>query len=482
MKQLINVLFFCFIIITFGSCTNDNRYYTNLRVKNGLDLSAVSKPALQSYLFVEGRWPKETWWAYFEDEQLSQFIEIALNDNPSLQSAQAKVRQANQEAFVIRGKFFPQINASFHALQSELSEEGSAKLVPHLDRHFHLFNLALNFNYEFDFWKKNKFLFEAAIGEMMVQKVLSYQAKLILSTAIAHQYFNLEANMAKMQILSEILVNRSRQLELIELRRQNRIDNLLNVNHSKNELVSLQETIAALQEEIELEKSMLITLMGKNPAEKLTLLSIWKTEQKAIELPKKLGLELIARRPDLIAQIWRVEVAAKHIGVANANFYPNIDLSAFGGVLSLKLQDLFTGKALTGSILPAVSVPIFQGGKLKSNLKAKVAAYEAAVYDYNEILNQAANEVVQGITKLSSVNEKITYQKEEIGFYKHTYNLTFSRFKHGIDSMIAVLKADEKYLLARLREINLEKELKSAIIDLVKSLGGGFNGRREEER
>lgn len=465
------------ILFSLTSCINNYaRQHARVEVEREIDLSEKTNEALEKQVCIEGNWPTEKWWEVFSDRQLNHFIEFALYNNPSLSSAEGKVRQANQEAYVVRAKLFPQLNLLANVISAYLSKNVAENFLPgvKLGQNFHLYTAALSFDYEFDFWKKNKNLFEAALGEMRVQKALSYQTKLVLSAAIAQEYFDLQGNMAKLRVMEEILERRSRYLELTQLRRVHRLDNLINVNQMKEEIVSLEQLIAVIKEELELEKSMIATLMGKNPTEKIELLSVWKTERKPCSLPQCIGLELMARRPDLMAQIWQVQKAARMVDVAIAEFYPNLDLKAFGGLQSFNLKDLFTSQGLTAGVLPLFSLPIFQGGRIKANFRARMEAYEVAVNDYNNALLSAANEVVQSITKVSSADEKIQYQEQNVALKRKNYDLIYSRYMHGIDSMISVLKADENYLWSRIGQIDLETEKYHAMIDLIKALGGGY--------
>ena len=243
-----------FIAVTLTSCSGINQSYTKLKIDRSIDLSEKTKDALDTELFVTGEWPKDTWWEIFNDDQLSGFIETGLKKNPSLASTEAMVRQANQEAFVVRSKLFPTINGLFNLMWSQFSKEGLQVHVPNVGKDFHLYNLALSFDYEFDFWKKNKYAYEAAIGESRIKEAMHQQSRLVISSAIATEYFRLMSNMFKFQILEEIILAKARNLELVNLRKQNRIDNLLSLNSMKEEVVIMQKALTALVEEIKLEK------------------------------------------------------------------------------------------------------------------------------------------------------------------------------------------------------------------------------------
>lgn len=470
-----------FLLLSMSSCSNATKTLSKVKIEKDIDLSTKIDQALTTGDFQKGFWPEERWWEMFEDEQLSSFIDIALESSPSLKATEARVRQANQEAFITRSKLFPNLSGLFNYVYSYLSEKGLNKHFKGLNPNFNLFALMLDFSYEFDFWKKNRNAYEAALGQAQTQSALNQQNKMVLSISIAGQYYNLQSNMAKMAVLQEILENKSKLYRLTELRRVNRISNLIDLNEIKQEIFALQEALAGLTGELKLQKNTLITLMGRNPATDLKIKASWDVPNRPFELPDKIGLGLLARRPDLMSQVWSVYSATRNVGVAVAEFLPDVTLNAFGGTDAIKFQDLFSKNSGAVTALPLVTQQIFNAGRLRGNLKAKVAAYEIAVHNYNETLLQAANDVVSGIVNINTSAEKFQYQSEEVATKKDTYSLVYTRYKHGIDSMMKVLMTDDDYLKCRYNQIDLSNDRIQAAIDLVRALGGGYHSEMAEK-
>lgn len=469
------VIFFCFFGVMLSSCASMGKQQSEVKRLTGIDLEGKrDKALLEGKEFVWGDWPEEKWWEVFQDEGLSSVIESALKDSPSLQSVEANVRAVKGQSDIVRSRLFPQINALFNVLWSYFGHD-LQKLTPQLDPNFHLYTAGLDFGYEFDFWGKNRKLFEAALGEVLVQEALFQQAKVILSVTIALEYYNLQASSAKLQVMEELLATRSRQLELVLLRDKYRIDNAIDVNSVKQDVLFLQESLAALKEELELEKSSLLTLMGHNPTEELGFDLVWKANHKPFELPEKLGLDLLAKRADVAAGIASVKKSASLVGVAVAQFFPSIDLYGFVGYQSLELHKLFSGGTFLPGLLPFIQMPIFQGGKLRGYLKEKIAQHEATVYQYNDVVLKAVNEVVSGIERLMGVNERLKFQTEKSFFAKDVYELTDIKYKQGIDSLLGLLQTKEKYLWVEINQIELERMKYESVILLIKALGGGFS-------
>lgn len=469
------IISFSFLLLGLSSCANMGKNDQAALPMKGIDLDGARKEALKEKgLFVCGDWPEKNWWDDFQDCELSKVIENALRDNPSLQSVQARVMAVKGQADVVKSKLFPKVNALFNLIWIYLSKDAQ-KSLPRLDPNFHFYTVGFDFTYEFDFWGKNRKLFLAALGEVQTEEALLAQAKISLSTSVAIGYFNLQATAAKLQVMSELLENRSKQLELTILRDKYRIANLIDVDQMKQEVLFLQEGFSALKEELDLHKSSFLTLMGHNPAQDLEFGFKWKVNYIRLEIPKDIGLNLLARRADLAAQMARVKKSANLVGVAVSQFYPSVNLAGLLAFQDLDFNRLFSGQSFMPTLFPLIQLPIFQGGKLRANLREKLALHEAAVYDYNDSILRAANEVVKSINRLISVNEQLNFHYTKSGLSKEVSQLTDIKYKQGIDSLYKLLQAKEKYLMTKMHQIELERIKYESVILLIRALGGGYN-------
>ena len=196
-------------------------------------------------------------------------------------------------------------------------------------------------------------------------------------------------------------------------------------------------------------------------------------------LPSEISLNLVARRPDLMAQIWRVESTAKEIGAAKKDFYPNVNLSAFGGFDSLQFDNLFTWANKTGTLLPAIKLPIFTGGLLQANLGVKAYAFEEAVRSYDELVLKAAKEVADEITTLHKISEQLRVQRKLVESKTYNFSLAAARFQQGITTFISVLQADEDVLNQEFVTIDLDYMRLVSTLKLIRALGGGYRSPGE---
>ena len=462
------------LFLFLAACASMDKKDANATVVEGFGIDSKRCEALKDRKeFVWGEWPEDKWWEIFQDPALGKLVETALAENFSLHSVAARVRRAKAESDMVRSKLLPQLDAIFNVMWTYLGKE-VLKVFPNLSSNFQFYTGALTFNYEFDFWGKNQKMFAAALGEVAVQNALYQQAKISLSVTLALQYYQLQATAAKMRMFSELLENRKKQLELIVLRNKYQIDNTIDINKIKGEVIALQESLAAIKEALEMDKSALLTLIGKNPTDSLDVPICWHASHCPFELPKEIGMNLLARRADLSAEMARVKKSANLVGVAITEFYPNISLGGFAGLLSPEWNGFFSAKGVSAGMLPMLQLPIFHGGKIRANLREKIATYEMQVEEYNDLLINAANEVVSGITRLMGVNEQIGYHTEQVAVLRQNYELTDLKYREGITSLLTTLQVKEKWLWMEMQQIELERMKYESVILLVKALGGGF--------
>lgn len=478
----IALLFFIGMLL-FTSCAKvpDNDIAHTLSAPN---LNLTENQALKREFFEKGNWPSETWWEMFEDPQLNRLIERALQENFTLKQAHERVKYSYQLAKKQRSKLLPELSGNYVEQWQYLSKYGFDRdffpLPPATDvdipHTLNLIDLTVNFDYELDFWGKNRNLFRAALGAAWAELAEEKQAQLITTVMIATNYFAVQAKLAQKEILQEQLTERKRLFTLTDLQNDIGLINALPTFSSDKEMHQVQQTIVFLEEGIALDKHMLKYLVGLGPDE--TLLDTIPSAKfdRAFPLPDDISSDLLARRPDLMAQIFRVESAAKEIGAAKADFYPNVNLSAFAGLESLSFGNLFRDSK-TGGLSPAIHLPIFTGGRLKANLRSKVAAFNQAVYAYNDLVLSAAKEVADRIVTVRAVIDGWAQQNAAYRDTTAQYELQFLRYDTGLDNYLSVLNSEENVLQQRFLLVGLYMDHLNSILNLIKSLGGGYTAR-----
>lgn len=429
-------------------------------------------------LFEEGGWPNTNWWEMFQDEQLGQLILQGLNYSPTLQKALASLEKACAVAFQKRASLFPEIDFNYQEQWQHFSKNGfiraiipNAKQVPAGDNQI---DLTANFSWEIDFFGKNKNLFAAALGLSCAQAAETAQAKMLLAVAIAQTYFDIQALMEQQNLLHQ-RVDIAKEYYLLQMQREEvGVDLISTVWNAEQNLKLLQEDLIAVDKELLITCHALNTLIGLGPDETLIEIKPSADFQTVFPLPCNLAIDLLARRPDLVASGWRVEAAAKQIGAAKADFYPRVNLMAFAGLESLHFNNLFSLSSKMGGLEPAIYLPIFTAGKLKAALREKVAAFDEAVYEYNNLLLHAVAEVADQVVSLKATQETLCKQKKVVALADRQYQLYQWRNQTGLDSTLIVLQEEDKLLAQAYQLVGAQQNHLLTVVNLLKALGGGY--------
>jgi efflux transporter, outer membrane factor (OMF) lipoprotein, NodT family len=430
--------------------------------------------AMDSGLFVDGDGPQKSWWLEFQDETLTQLIETALKSNPSLKQAGARLNAAAELALQKKAALFPHASFDPNDIWQHYAKDGFFRTyAPDIPAMVNDVMIYFTFTYEFDFWGKNRNVFRAALGEMRAREAEQKQAELLVTTSIAYTYEELQFLIRKKKILEE-QENLRKQIERIRERREKHaLESALIRLDSKSNTLDVAALLRKVSPKIEEHIHMLHQLAGLTEDEAMNI--EWKPQAcLEVSLPSELSLNLLARRPDLAALKARVEAAAKRIDAAKTDFYPNVNLTSLIGLESVFWSKLFGGKTYSGSLQPALHLPIFTAGKLKAQLMQQVAEFNEATYAYNALILQAAKEVADALTDLVFLTQETDIRRHSLSVAKEQEGLTKKRLDHAIDDQIAWLKARYKTLEMDLQVVSLEYATLLEKILLIRALGGGY--------
>jgi NodT family efflux transporter outer membrane factor (OMF) lipoprotein len=192
-------------------------------------------------------------------------------------------------------------------------------------------------------------------------------------------------------------------------------------------------------------------------------------------------VELIGHRADLVAARWRVEAASKDIKSAKTEFLPNVNLGAMIGLVGLGGGNLFTMQNRFYEVAPAISLPIFDGGRRRANLSGKDAQYDVAVAQYNQTLVSAVNEISDDYDALNSVKQQIDAQQRAVDAASDAWKLSEQRYKSGIGSYLEALSVRQELLAAEQRMATLHAQQTDLNVQLIQALGGGFRPQADAQ-
>jgi NodT family efflux transporter outer membrane factor (OMF) lipoprotein len=448
---------------------------------NGLNTSAVSRDAnsLQSTasmaqaVLSDAAWPTEEWWRRYEDTQLNELIAEALEKSPNLHVAQARVRQAAALTGISEAASGPQVSLNAKSTRQLFSEDGTTP-PPVAGQWKWVNESALNLAYDFDFWGKNRSAIEVSLGRARAAEVDAYAARLALVTGILQSYVNLQQAFEQLDIAEASLKQREQVFALTQERVAAKIDSLVDLKQAQSLVPAAKGRIAQVNEGIAVIRAQLAALTGGGPDRGLALSRPDLHEVPSMMMPSNVPAELIGRRPDVVAQRWRAEAAGKDIQVARAQFYPNISLTALVGLQSLGFSNfLYAGSRITG-IGPALTLPVFDSGRLRSNLAARNAEYDIAVEQYNATVVDAVRDVVSQLLAMRWLEEQRTQQRDALKTATEAYELALERYRVGVGNYLQVLTAQGQVLASRRQLADLDMRAIGLDIDLARALGGGF--------
>ena len=271
-----------------------------------------------------------------------------------------------------------------------------------------------------------------------------------------------------------MLKEREHILALTQQRVTARIDSAVELKQAESMVPAAKLQVAQIDETIELTKAELAALAGQGPDRGLRLMRPTLHETRASLLPSNLPAELIGRRPDIVAQRWRVEAAGKDILVAEAQFYPNISLTGLIGLQSLGFANFGVAGSRIGGVGPALSLPIFDGGRLRSNLAGRGADYDYAVEQYNATVIEAVRDVVSELVSLRAIEQQRVLQRASLATADQAYALALQRFQGGIGNYLQVLAAQLQQQASRRQQSDLDMRAIDLDIGLARALGGGY--------
>jgi len=456
--------------LLLGACASTGGLHTHAKAVDPATLTAGR--SLAGVALSPAAWPSRAWWQALGDAQLDRIVERALQGQPGLRIAEARVREAQAVADISGASLSPRVDGRFDSTRQRFSEHGT--VPPPIAGSWQTVNDArLGASYELDFWGRNRAALEAALDRSHGAEVDLQAARLMLTTSLVRTYLRLDTAYAERDLAQATLQMREHTLELTRKRVAAQLDSQLELTQAQAALPAARERIAQASEAIALIGDQLAALAGEGPDRALDIRRPQLAQAQPVRLPGDLPIELIGRRPDVVAERWRVEAAAQDIKVARARFYPDISLHAFVGMQRLGFDDFLSAGSRVLGVGPAVSLPIFEGGRLRGNLALHQAAHDAAVEKYNATVLAAVHDVVDQLVSLRWLAEQRRQQDQALGLAQHAYDLALARYRSGLASYLQVLSAEGQVLAQKqfvIRSQGRERELR---VNLVRALGGG---------
>jgi len=419
-------------------------------------------------------WPTQAWWEMLHDEQLNNLIATAIAGSPNLRAAEARVRQAESLAGVARAATLPKVDASA-SVDRELYTANGAIPAALAGKTAWKNTAMLSGSYDLDLWGRNRDALAAALDDVRMASAESQMARLTLETAIVRAYIQLSLNYALQDSVAENLAQRHRILEITRQRRAAGLATELEVSNIETTLPAGKREHEQVGETIALLRNQLAALIGRGPGDGESIARPQLTLEAGVgeQVPATLPAELLGRRPDIVAQRWRVEAASSRIAGAKADFYPNVNLAAFVGLQSLGFPRFLESNAKMYGVTPAISLPIFEGGRLRSQLGNQTAIYDVAVEQYNGVVIQAMADVANALVRIASVKQQNDLAQQALASARRQQQLAERAYKAGMTDSLNVINAQLTLLNEQQQMVQVASKQLDNYALLMTALGGG---------
>ncbi len=407
------------------------------------------------------------WWHFFSDSTLAGMINEALLHNKDIQVAAARVSELEAMYGVDKLVYLPTLSAVVGATSetNDYYNESSSRDTE--------ISVKARLNWEIDLWGglSNKKKGSEARYRASVEDRRAMEMTIIAQTATA--YFNLVALQNELNIVKRTMITREESLQKAYLRFQGGMTSEIVYQQAKVELATTAALVPGLNRRITLAKNALSLLMGRLPDDMWTLSYYTLDENLPERVPLGVPSSLLERRPDLRASEQRLKSALAAVGVAYSNRFPNLTIGITGGWENDELKKLFSSPF--SYLLGNISGTVLDFGRNKRRYKASIAAYEQARFTYEKNVLQAFTEVDNAVESYRQLQLTAARRRELRDAALKYVDLANIQYIGGSISYIDVLDASRRYFDAQINYSNAVRDEYLALVELYRSLGGGWN-------
>jgi outer membrane protein, multidrug efflux system len=417
------------------------------------------------------------WWEQFRDPVLNELIAISLRENKDLKIAAARVEEFRGRYGVTRAALFPQAGAGASVSGERTTDRGQVQLPATAPNPTNLYQANFFASWEIDLWGKLRRGSEAARADLIATEEGRRSVVLSLVASVAGAYVNLRDLDRELEIARRTAQSREESYKIFLLRFQAGYVSDLELSQVNSLYQQALATIPSLEKAISQQEDALSLLLGRNPGPIARGKLIDALQVPAV--PAGLPSSLLERRPDLRQAEQELIAANARIGVARAQYFPNISLTGLFGWESTRLSQLFTGPARMWNWTAPVTQPIFSAGSIGAGVKIAKAIREEALVNYQKAVQSAFRDVEDALIDQKSTREQLkaqTRQVEALRIYASTARL---RYENGYTSYLEVLDAERSLFDAELAYTQTTGGLLQALINLYKAMGGGWVSKAE---
>jgi NodT family efflux transporter outer membrane factor (OMF) lipoprotein len=428
--------------------------------------------------------PLLEWSDFVQGPQLKALIALALDNNRDLRMAVLSIERARALYGVERANLFPTIDATGQGNRSrtpqDLTSSGSAQVSSQYSA-----RLGLS-SYELDFFGRVRNLNDAALQEYLRITENRRSVQLSLVAEVSNAWLTLSADRQRLQLAQETLASREASYALTKRIHALGATSGLVLAQNQTTVDSARLDVASFTSLVARDRNALDALVGSRvPADLLPtkaalglgkLLAVGGSQPEVavlLAVPAELSSQVLLQRPDVAAAEFSLRGTYASIGAARAAFFPSISLTASVGTGSTALSGLFESGNGSWSFMPQIRLPIFDGGRNRSNLRVSQVDRDLAVAQYEKVVQTAFREVADAFADRATLAQRLAAQTSLLEATQTTFTLSEERFKAGVDNYLTVLDAQRSLYTAQQSLIGLQLAEQANRITLYKALGGG---------
>ena len=471
MKQVTKLSLTCGALIFLAGCSTMAPKYTQPAAP--VPKAWPSGPAYKAEAAKPEQKPlaEIPWQEFFVDPQLRKLIALALDNNRDLRVAVLNMERFRAQYQIRRADLLPQVNAtaggSFQRIPEDLSTTGNAFNSNQYD-----VGLGLS-SYEVDLFGRVQSLKDLALGQYLATRQARSSVQISLVSQVASAYLTLASDLERLQLAKDTLANQQESYKLTKSRFDAGVSSALDLHQAQTSVDAARVDIARYTAIVAQDENGLSLLIGAPVTAELLPKSLSETLTALKEMAPGLPSDILLHRPDILQAEFLLKGANANIGAARAAFFPRITLISSVGFGSDELAGLFKGGSFTWSFAPRISVPIFEGGRNRANLKVAEVDRDIAVAQYERAIQIAFREVADALAQRGTIDEQLAAQQSLTNATSETFRLSQARYERGVDSYLNVLDAQRSLYGAQQNLISVRLARLNNLVTLYKVLGGG---------
>ncbi|MDQ0016231.1 multidrug efflux system outer membrane protein [Variovorax boronicumulans] len=414
-----------------------------------------------------------SWRDFFVDKRLQGVIELALANNRDLRVAALNIERARAQYGIARAGLFPTVEAGAGGSRSRtpgsLSTSGEARISSQYSA-----DLGMT-AYELDLFGRVRNLSESALQSYFQTEETRRSTQISLVASVATAWLQLAADEQRLALARSTLESQRKSFDLIQRSHALGSQSGLALAQSQSTVDAARADAAAFDSLVEQDRNALTLLVGTTPPAELLPTTATAEAAQLLVPPAGLSSSVLQQRPDVRAAEHALRASNADIGAARAAFFPRIALTASAGTASSTLSGLFTSGSKAWSFAPSVSVPIFDGGANRSNLKVAEAQQKIQLATYEKTVQTAFREVADALAERRTLAERLDAQRSLLGATSRSFELSQSLFRSGATSFLDVLDAQRAHYAAQQTLIGLQLTEQTNRLTIYRTLGGGWS-------